>query len=574
MTATPITYQYKVFRSGRYLGDLPNVSSPFQYALDINNGAAPLSITCQIPVYNANLAPDLIQTEVGDPIETETGESFEMERQPDQFGANNSGLLLANDNDVIVWEFSPEYPNGKKVYSGWITKYKVNYRTGLAQVNVISYGMDLNDYLVIGDASVDQSNTTVNTIQAFSQFFNGNLIPGGFGQTVTPGAGVTNLAGLTVRIKCNEANIIATITVYNNVTDANNGVNPLGSASVSLNNDNTTTDYRVSWATPLTIGSSYFFTVTTNVLADNTYLSYQTSDVYANGSMYTQTYASYPPLPAPTYVLNGVADMYFKSYTTSGNTSPTYTAYDPTNMVKNMIDNYVSYGGKVNYSASSTDLTALSITYGFNTARVLDGIKKALDLSPATFYWTVDPATALLYFKQFSTTPAVLLTLGQNIIDIDVGINAEAVRNIIYFTGGPTAGVNLFRRYTDATGLARTGRQRLESLADNRVTLAGTADQIASGFLAANATEQYEITVTVARNVIDITTLLPGQSVGLSGFGNFLDRPVFYIVRIERYSDKVVLLLGTIPPRATSVLKEIQNNIQDLNTLANPSVPS
>ena len=64
------------------------------------------------------------------------------------FGSSSSGSLIANDNDIIVYEFSPEYPSGKKVFSGWITKWKLRHKDGKIVINCISYGMDLNDYVL------------------------------------------------------------------------------------------------------------------------------------------------------------------------------------------------------------------------------------------------------------------------------------------------------------------------------------------------------------------------------------------------------------------------------------------
>jgi hypothetical protein len=449
--------------------------------------------------------------------------------------------------------------------------------------------MDLNDYLVAGTpytADVSQTAATSNGINI------SNTGGGGYakiGQTFVAGAGNVNIGAIDVKLgNYNAVQQGVTLKIYNSVADASAGNTPLGTAYRLIPFTGSYMSgleqvFRFTFVTPVAITAlnSYFFELVPDYdPSGGVYALDTTGNPYANGDAYfLNTYGS-----AGTGGTGGVwltsasaysaGDMYFITYQSTGATNALYTAQDPTNIFKSIIDGYHNAGGKANYSASSWALTGLSVTYTFIVARALEGIKKLLDFVPSNYYWLVDPATQTAYFKPFNTTADILLTLGMNISDVEIGVNAEGVRNILYLTGGATAGVNLFKQYTNSTSITTTGRQRIETQADNRITISATADKLGAAFLAANAAEIYETTVVVPRTVIDITTILPGQTVGFSGFGNFIDNLVLGIVRMARYDDRVELSLGSLPPRTTSTMKQVQKEIEDLQTVANPSAPS
>jgi hypothetical protein len=581
MTAVPITYAYKTYRNGVYLGDLPNVSSQFNYALDINNGSAPLTIECDVPVTRASESISTIDTELGIALQAEDGTNLEIERQPDLYGISGGGTIIANDNVVVVYEFSPDYPSGKIVWSGWITKWNISARAGRITINCISYGMDLNDYLIQGALTQDQSQTSQNTsLSLFTWAKSGEQYS--IGQQFTTGAAVPNLAAVTLWLAVNSSAVTLQLDIWNSASDANTGVGSLGSTLLTISNTTAAAClFQFTTAISLLSNTQYFFTVKSVSNGGGgalVYLYNLDSTHYTGGNALRQYFSGttgdfyYRGAPWNDFTADG--DLYFKTWYTANATSSPYTSVDPTAIFTSIIDNYVARGGKVNYTAASIANTGSTVSYTFSVQRVLDGIGKALDLSPSNWYWTVDPATSLAYFKSFSTTADILLTLGQNIEDLDLGVSAEGVRNVLYFTGGPTAGVNLYKSYQSASSITAVGRQRLETMTDNRVTLSATADAIANAFLSAYNTEVYETTVTLARTVIDITTILPGQTVGFSGFGNFIDALILRVMRVQRFPDRVTLTLGSIPPRASSVLKNIIAHVVDLETVANPTAPS
>lgn len=576
MTAIPITYAYKVYRAGAYLGDLPNVISPFNYALDINNGAAPLTVECQVNLVTASDAITTIDTEIGTALQAEDGSNLEIERQPEVFGASGSGKLIANDNVLVVYEFSSDYPNGKKVFSGWMTNWHIQHKANKVVINCISYGMDLNDYVAGNNLSPDVTQNTQDA--SVNMYYNSAADFVQYGQEFQVGASITSMGAISLWLAGNGSPVTVTLKLYNYITDELGGATPLATATQIVTSA-TPQLYQFVFATPATVSHKpaqiydHVLTLAAQAGAGIVKVYYKGSDVYAGGKMTTYGAGFGAWTETPSGVIPA-ADLYFITYSRSSNTTAIFSSTDPTTMATTIIDTYRGQGGQANYAAGTTTATGLSVTYTFILSRVVDAIKKLLDLSPANFYWTVDPATTALYFKSYNTTADILLVLGQNIDDVDIGVNAEGVRNQLYFSGGPTAGVNLLKAYSNSASVATVGRQRLELLQDNRVTLSTTADAIASAFFGANATEIYETTVTIARAVLDITTILPGQTVGFSGFGNFVDSLILVVQRVERHPEYVTLNLGSIPPRATSVLKDIQNHVDDLETLANPSTPS
>lgn len=568
----PITYDYRMYRNGVYLGSLPTPSSPFTYSLDINSGSAPMNVIVPLPVVTAQLPPEFIQAEDSSILQAEDGTNLELESTPSLYGTSTSGALIANDNDIIVYEFSPDYPSGKKVYSGWITKWKKQTKAGQVNINCISYGMDLNDYVVqtgiAYTAQITQGTAGSNSDAAVGNAGGGNYM---WAQTFTP------LSNYSIgKIKVGIAGAFSTnlrlrLSLYQG--------SPAGTANVLLaqsalvsQNTLTATTYDFIFSSPAAVLSagSYFWQLDSPDVAsigDTVYISDVYSNPYAGGYSSQFSGGSWHDI--------ATVDAEFTIYSVDANVVSPYSSVDPTTIYKSVIDDYHNRGGKVNYGVGTTDLTGLSVSYTFNFARTLAAVGKAFDLAPADWYWTVDPANSTGYFKQFHTTADILLVLGQNINDLELGLNAESVRNILYFTGGATAGVNLFRKYTNATSLAAVGRPRLEDQTDNRVTLNATADALADAFLDSVASEVYETVVSIPRGTgIDITTILCGKSIGFSGFGTFEDALVLNIVRIQRYSDRIDCTLGSIPPRASSILKDLQNSVGDLQTIANPSAPS
>ncbi len=149
----------------------------------------------------------------------------------------------------------------------------------------------------------------------------------------------------------------------------------------------------------------------------------------------------------------------------------------------------------------------------------------------------------------------------------------EQVKNQIYFTGGPTSGVNLYRSYQDGTSSAAY-RVKLDRPTDNRVTVTATADAIGTSRLAEQKDEQYLTTLTVLDKTMDTTLLKPGMVAAFNGFGSFIDTILAQIVRVEYAPSEVRLSFGMLQTRLSDEVENATRSLIAQQTLANPTSPS
>lgn len=577
----PKTYLYKISRNGLFLGVLENVNPPFYYGLDLNSAATQLTLTVAQSVDRSQEPVDILETESGDPLQTESGETLTIERQPDIVGNTNPNALIRNNNDIEVIEFSSRYPNGHTVFLGYISKWKAVFGgNDLINVTCISYGIELDNYLIQGALTVDQSQ--VNQTDSLRLYSSATFGSGWqrAGQTFQVGVGVTNIKGFRFRL-AHETGLQTTCTVklWNNSGEYYSGGTPLATTS-RLISDLTPAvyDFEFSAAVPVTPGQTYFVSVN-NEASDisGILIYYQASNAYANGAMEVSQYAGgsggggWAPTPVGSIP---ASDLYFQTLYTAGATSSPYVAEDPSDILRSVLDSYNSRGGVVTYDGSSIEDTLTAISYTFKVNTVLEGINKILNLAPANWYWTVDPATNLLSFKETNTTPDHIMVKGQHIESLEIEATVEEVRNIVYFTGGDTGGgSNLFILATDSDSL-NENRPGLARITDNRVTLEATGNAIAQNFLDENTDEKYITVLIITDETYDISLFKPGETIGFAGFGSWVDDLVLQIARLERGTDQAVLKLGVLKQRASSTVESINRSLNETNTVNNPSVPS
>lgn len=567
----PKRYLYKVFNDGFYLGNLPMVTSIFGYPLDINSAGAALSIECSVSADSAVLPGDRLVTEAGDPITTEAGEYIYTDGQPPIISRGNAldPTIIQNGNRIEVWEYSYYYPNGKLMYKGQVNRIEAGFGQGAEnkiRLSVLSDGLDLDNKIARGspfgytpDVTQSSQNGTVAITQAGDK---GGWLR--YGQTWVVGAGVTKLGAIKLKLQ-GAADV--TVSVYEYL----NAPTPIGSVTQAVDTAGVATDIQFGFPSLIDVapGGTYFFAI--SVGANQSIIGYYNNvPVYSDGAMYSSSSGG---TGAPYLEVSGT-DLYFIASSGVATTTVTYTSKDPTTeMLKPIIDDYVLRGGLINYASDSVDATGLSMTVTFNTETILDAIKKILSVSPTGFYFYVDLGTDIIYFKQTLTTPTYKLIKGRHLNKINFIMSIENVKNDLLFSGTETGGTNLYTEYEDATSQSNYG-QRLERKSDNRVSLQATADYIGTSFIAENKDEYFETTVTVLDTTMDITLFKPGQTVGLRGFGNFVDSLTLQIVRMEYSPVSVNLTLGNLPKRFTTEFENVIRGLTAQQTVANPSAPS
>jgi len=276
---------------------------------------------------------------------------------------------------------------------------------------------------------------------------------------------------------------------------------------------------------------------------------------------------------APTEDVSAASDLYFKTWTSGDSVEFEYTAEDPADVLLDLMDRYEASGGSIIAIAANLEDTGVSADYTFKLNTAYEAIKKCLELSPVGWYWYVDIASKYLFFKNTSATATYTLIKGKHIEMLELSASIESVINDMYFSGGPTAGVNLFKHYNDATSISDFGI-RLTRKSDNKVTAAAPANLLGNSFIDTNKDEKYQTEVTVLDGTIDITQFKVGQTIGFAGFQNFVDTLILQIVRIEYSPDKIKLSLGALPPRVNLVVEQLKRDLEAEQTLSNPSAPT
>lgn len=569
------SYLYKTYSpSGQYLGNLPKVTSEFALPQDINTAGSQVTVVCGVSADTAALpSSGAVLDETGSAILDESSGPILSEGSAPIVGAAGSGALIQNGNQVVVVEYSYYHINGIVKYYGEIENWQADFggASGDEQIKILLYpnSTDLDNRLLTGSPftyTADQSQTAQNATGGIN---NNTADKGSFynfyGQTFTVGSGVTNLGRIDLLL-AGAANV--TVKVFS----APNTLPVLASSTVNVNTGGGAAVVSFAFPAHITVtpGASYFFSVEVdNGQGITIYMD--SANPYSGGVMQNASYAgggggSYGPVSG--------YDLYFVTYSSSGNTIATFTSMDPsTGMLEAIMNDYLSRGGSIGYNSSTIDATGLSLTAGFNTNTVLEGIKEILQIAPDGFYWYIDQGTNLLYFKQASTTADVILEKSVHIDHVTFIATIENVVNVVYFSGGDTGSGNLYKLYQDGASAANFG-QRLDRVSNNRVTQSGTADAIGNSEIAERKNEIYATTVTVVDKTMDISSLHVGQVVGFRGFGTFVDGILSQIVHIDYSPNEASLTLGILPVRQDVTLESVTRDLLAQQTIANPSTPS
>lgn len=564
----PTRVDYKVYNSdGRYLGLLPKVTSKFGFPQDMNSGGSSIQITCGKFVKNEVTVSPLL-TEAGDIITTENDLPI-LATETELLVATGDSVddaIFKNGNRLKVWVYSKYYPNGKLEFSGQINRIEFKYGGSDAQVRVTAYsdGLDMNNLIARGYPFAytdDVSQTTWNS-EAFVDF----SYPGWdtYGQTFVTGPAVSNIGSIWLALR-------GTATVTLSLYDGPNG-NFLGSVTKSVSNGvMTATGFDFASLIPVDPSTEYFFAIWLQP-NETIYAAYNTPQVYSGGEVYASNYSGGSGGGSFFPVGN---DLYFVTKSGTPTTTATYSTDDPvSDMAHGILLDYNARGGYI--TERDFDATGLSLTYTFVVATVLDAIKKILELCPTGYYAYVDLGTAEIDIKQMSETADFTVVRGRHIMELNLGLSIEQVKNYLLLSGGDTGGgTNLYRDYTDSESTGNYGI-RTATKSDNRITLAATADAIGDSFIEENANEVQETTLTLKNEHVDITQFTPGKTVGFRNFGNFIDEMVLTIVRREiNFSDGLVILtLGRLPIRQTDEIQRIQRELLNEQTINNPSAPS
>lgn len=561
---------YKVYRDNEYLGLLPYVISDFSYPQEINTLAAETIVQVLQPFDIAQEATEPILTEDGEPLLDEAGHEITTEGQLPIVGDKDSGLLIANGNKIEIWEYSDYEVNGELVFTGYQTRLRGSLKSSVLSLVLISEAVDTNNYIFANATNfVSEVQQLTETYPAVvSRGNQGGSWPPYLAQSFTGHSFTLSNIQLKVALGSDELGVYptsatVTVNVYSGTPSGTKTL--LSTASKTITNVLPTYAFtNFTLALPITLSSStqYFFTVGADDLVS---VKFTDPSAYASGNAFLGYLDG-------SWLALSTSDLTFKLMSGVLKVDAEFTNTDPSDMVRDALD---GYGGIATYTVSSIEDTGYDIDYTFKLATAAEVIEKAREFAPSDFYYYADPATPTVYFKSTSTTPDHTFIIGRHITDMDYESTIEYIKNVVYFTGGPTAGENLLKKYTDTASLA-INRVGLERIADNRIVTANepAAEAIANNLMEQNSDEvNLADPVTIHASTYNIRSIKLGDTAEVKATGNYIETLLFQVTSLRRYTDYVELRFGRLPIRSSAYVDEIKRKLEKEQTLANPDTP-
>ena len=580
-------YQVKVYnKSGIYLTTWSDIISNIEFNNEINSAGGQMKIT--------------LARNAGD-----YGEGSDLD-----FGYR-----------VKIYVFDKELPEGSLLFQGYISAYTPIYKDDKVEVTILSYGAELNDYMVDGVKKIHIQQTTKNSYQTIEYFNNaGNDYWRTRGQElyVTSPTNI-DLSGITLnlaldsgvvpvptRIKVlvmsyipSSSTSIPFYDMYNNNYDALN-VDVLDELFVDV--DSTTPrDYEITFNNLISknmYNTLFVCLLPTSYAATNNNkvrIATRSSGGYSEVALWAGTIGGSQFLPYGE-------EFYYKLHYKEAATKSVFNSYDPSQILKDCITNYVQQNGSVNYTDSTIDMTGTTVSYTFNVNTTLEAINKCVELAPKNWYWYLDYGTNLVHFHQKNEDPDHYFNLEKDIIDAKFEKRIEDIVNTIYFTGGDTGGgTNLFKKYVVQESINKYGIKAMK-YSDQRVTLTNTADTIANAILEQKSYPELRVVLEILdsnnnQNMgYDIESIKVGdtvavrnitQQVGLSTWDyarwdqSYWDYNIYnlssltmQVVKLTYKENSVVLEASTIPTDVNKRIEDINRNLEVLQTLNNPTIPT
>jgi hypothetical protein len=584
-------YRYKV-RSpdGDYLGDWRDVSSDPNFKQDINNIMGSMPVTFARNDFSVDPQVATLLNEDSSPLTDESDSPFLIDVTPKANLGENTNLdtnydvevdaiygqfeaLLNEDDTPILNEdaslllVEEGYPLGRTIFRGYVPRWDLPLSGSGITSEIRSYAQDLNNIILETPDVAYVDNSTLNG-----------------GSLGINGGGPTDLTALYQTFTIGATKTLSKVRLYpwaGWYTDidftvnivGNNPTSPgtnYGGGSGRVNRGSPVAYLDVTFDAPITLtaGTYYFDFATDNYKTGGnpTYpLNFYTSSAYAGGSVYYYT--------NDTGLYNDTgSDIAFILYEAGGDTTVAYNSYDPSNILKAVVDFARSRGAEINYTPDSIELTNTVVSYTYQTNTVKEAIEKVLELCPANWYFYYDFGTDTIYLKERSLTPDRWLRKGQSVVSGKITKTIEQLVNDVLFSGGGDPA--LFKRRNDTTSIS-ANRRGLRKLSDNRVTDSSTAVILADSLIDQYKDPLYAGDVTITEDgTFYLEDVVVGEMLGFIGFGELVDAIVVQSVSKDYRPDIMPLALTYNVPRVNKRVEDIKRNLDVLENQNNPSEPS
>lgn len=254
------------------------------------------------------------------------------------------------------------------------------------------------------------------------------------------------------------------------------------------------------------------------------------------------------------------------------NTKVTYTSQDPSNIAKSVIDYAITQGAKINYTASSVELTGTTVTYTFNLNTIAECLDQILKLCPGDWYWSYNPGDNLYTLKSRPTSRQRWFTKKADVVAFKLRKSIAHIANKVFFTGGGEPA--LLVEQDDVASQTAWG-VGVTKLSDQRVTVQATAEIMADAEIERYKDPSFMGSATISSGHYDpIESIMLGEITGFTNFGEYIDENVeLQIVGIDYKVDTVDLDLDRILPPVSKRIEDIKRNLDVLDQENNPNAP-
>jgi hypothetical protein len=320
---------------------------------------------------------------------------------------------------------------------------------------------------------------------------------------------------------------------------------------------------------------------------------YSASNPYADGKLMRNTGSGW------SNVTSG--DLRFITYTEDGDTTVPQLSVDPSDILRDALDFFADNGGTLTYNDASIQDTGTTVSYTFVSQTLLEVINKCVELAPYNWYWYIDPATNIVYFREKDSYANHTLTLGKHFKSLEVEKRSDEIINTVYFTGGDTGGgVILYKKYQNSDSVSFYGLRSTRYI-DERVTVAGTAQLLANNLInAKNAPElrmYFELSDSNLSELgYDIESINVGDIINVRNIKNSdgsslwdvmlwdvdywdfnvqqISTMYLQVIRKEYQSDGLRAYCSSVPPDINKRIEDIKRNLENSLTANNPDVPT
>jgi len=581
-------YQYMAYENNNFAGQWKDVTTDPTLQINMNQlpGELPVTLARNLDSHETTYDEIAISGHAGEVLSlTQSGETI-LGGQDTSYGVG-SGTDLEVDHTVVVKEYyggfvglltsqgqplltsqldelqvAEGHPRGRNYYQGYVSDYGLIYDVDnlATSVKLLHLSDEMNNevYRTPDTLKSDYLAYSPQMGQGFGGWFKfyGDVETVDFTFTAIA---TYDLKRIVLAISGWRNNII-TITLRSGGTI--NAGTVLGTATAQITKDGVNL-LSFAFADPVALTNAAQY----NVHIESGYIKQTGSQSFPAIIYMGPTYAGGASYADGVLLAN---DFAFQTWQNGGNTSVNELSIDPSQIMRKVLDYGKNVGNIMDYDGASIESSFTVVSAPFNTNTLKEAADYVLKLTPADWYYFIDPGTTLFNLHSRPENVTQWFEKGKDIIKLELHKNIEKIINDVLFTGGGNPA--LFREYIDSVSRTQW-RKGLAKLSDNRVTDPTTADILMQA--AADQVSQpiWIGTVEILR-AEHPKFVLPGELAGFRAFGNLIDLLNVQIVGVNVTPDKFICQLGTQSPKTGQRIEDIKRNLNLLEVENNPSSPS